>query len=412
MAFVDPSRLVLSLREASVGDSGDVGFGSERTVPLTEIGSVLSEQGEVTVRGHDGRTLVQMHFESQQDEAIWAQGLRAAIGSDASVAAGAQTTEEGLTNGGSEEEEMHMLQARSRQLQNRIGSLEAISERRDHQIQKMVKRLDGAMQMLAAVQDMCGQQCKVVEAQRVAITALRSDLGWSENAEAESISKSAQAGTGEGGVSPGGTAEEDVEEEEEEEDDSQGSPGPSYPVSSDRQVMEGDITAEAEKMLALLKQADEMQRMLQMLEARGAELALDDDQEVPAVSAPPSRSALTAAELSAPAMPMSPTAATSVPAPVPLSLAAQAEADEPEPAPHSNGEEEADSDEAVRERLRALEAEKEHFEGLLRESQQEHEDLLSRLTSMRSLMSALGTLDDGEGADGEDAGEEDEDESA
>merc|ERR1719272_1180272 len=73
---------------------------------------------------------------------------------------------------------MHLLQARSRQLQNKIGSLEAVNERRDKQLNKMVRRLDGAMQMLSAVQDMCKQQGNVIKAQKVSIVSLQHDLGF------------------------------------------------------------------------------------------------------------------------------------------------------------------------------------------------------------------------------------------
>uniref|UniRef100_A0A7S4RDE8 Uncharacterized protein n=2 Tax=Alexandrium monilatum TaxID=311494 RepID=A0A7S4RDE8_9DINO len=51
--------------------------------------------------------------------------------------------------------------------------------------------------------------------------------------------------------------------------------------------------------------------------------------------------------------------------------------------------------EVVLSRLQQLQAEKERYEGMVRDSQQEHEDLLQRLTEMRSLMTALGIQDDG-----------------
>merc|ERR1719238_1142905 len=100
----------------------------------------------------------------------WAEGLRAVINTNGKG-------KKDQATGDSDGDEMHMLQARSRQLQNRIGGLEAINERRDTQVNKLVKRLDGAMQMLSAVQEMCNQQGKVISAQKVAIRELQRDIG-------------------------------------------------------------------------------------------------------------------------------------------------------------------------------------------------------------------------------------------
>merc|ERR1712066_826744 len=75
-----------------------------------------------------------------------------------------------------------MLQARSRELQDRIKTLETISLRRDKQLQKMMSRQAGAMEMLAAVQDMCAQQKKVIEAQKTAIHERRTECGETDGA--------------------------------------------------------------------------------------------------------------------------------------------------------------------------------------------------------------------------------------
>jgi len=51
---------------------------------------------------------------------------------------------------------------------------------------------------------------------------------------------------------------------------------------------------------------------------------------------------------------------------------------------------EGEDTEAVLNRLRSLEEEKRRFESMLSDSQSQHEDLLTRLSDMRSLMTALG----------------------
>merc|ERR1719272_1591051 len=88
---------------------------------------------------------------------------------------------------------MHLLQARSRQLQNKIGSLESVNERRDKQLNKMVRRLDGAMQMLSAVQEMCNQQRKVIYAQKVVASELQRDLGLEADAGSPGMQGSPKA---------------------------------------------------------------------------------------------------------------------------------------------------------------------------------------------------------------------------
>merc|ERR1719183_910946 len=60
-------------------------------------------------------------------------------------------------------------------------------------------------------------------------------------------------------------------------------------------------------------------------------------------------------------------------------------------------EPQSEDDEATNnalEKLRSLEAEKQHFEEMLQSSQAEHESLLGRLNEMRALMSALGVKDE------------------
>eukprot|EP00913_Durusdinium_trenchii_P007054 g6636.t1 len=72
------------------------------------------------------------------------------------------------------DEECSLLRAKSQKLQQRIATLETLSDRREKQMKRLLKRLDGAMQMLEALEDMCGQQRKVISAQQQA----RRESAW------------------------------------------------------------------------------------------------------------------------------------------------------------------------------------------------------------------------------------------
>lgn len=93
-------------------------------------------------------------------------------------------------------------------------------------LSRLLKRLDGAMQMLEALEEMCGQQRKVIAAQQAAISALKED----------------------GAVD----SEEEPQEAPEEEE-----------VSS-------------EKLMALFQQAEQMERALKQIEALGQAGVLSD----------------------------------------------------------------------------------------------------------------------------------------
>merc|ERR1712061_574230 len=123
---------------------------------------------------------------------------------------------------------------------------------------------------------------------------------------------------------------------------------------------EADIAAKTEQMMALLKQADEMQRALQELESMKAayEEAPSSAGASPYPATSPVGSSVRASEAGPAAKPTV----------VPYSSQDQDEDDE-------DDEETA----AVQHRLRGLESEKERYEGLLQDSQKEHEDLLKRL---------------------------------
>eukprot|EP00930_Biecheleria_cincta_P093049 TRINITY_DN8318_c0_g1_i2.p1 TRINITY_DN8318_c0_g1~~TRINITY_DN8318_c0_g1_i2.p1 ORF type:complete len:390 (-),score=137.45 TRINITY_DN8318_c0_g1_i2:78-1247(-) len=351
VASLFPKKNQLMLREASVPSAGgDISLGSERRVDLSLAGSVEISDGIVAILGRDRKLMVQMHLETEEEQVTWAQalklvieqssvergeGARAVGGRQSPARSSAPTSPASQRKDGKEEQskqelpqddeaELPTLRARSQQLQTRIGNLEAISERRDKQLHRLLKRLDGAMKMLDAVQDMCMQQRKVIDSQKVAIEALQADCG------------------------------EAKDEEEDEDEEGQGS---SEEAERQRAVaeVEQEMAAKAEQMLALLKQADEMQRALAQLEALEASGMLGEG------------------------------------SPAEKRQDAEDDEDDAEDDAEEDGEHDGDADtEAVLKRLLALEEEKSRFENMLASSQNEQQDLLQRLESMRSLMSAVG----------------------
>merc|ERR1712136_536706 len=191
----------------------------------------------------------------------------------------------------------------------------AVGKRRDVQLAKMMSRLDGAMQMLAAVQEMCGQQRVVISTQCQVIEDLRGECG----------------------------------------------------EGADDAMVRQDMAGNTGKMLALLKQADEMQQMLQQLESLAA---------------------------STPKVPASAVHRPVMPPPSPTTRAVDEEFDEEEEEGDDGGEEydegeDSDAEDLIA-RLQALEAEKERYESMLNSSHREHSEMVERLGGMRSLMSSLG----------------------
>lgn len=366
VASLFPKKNQLLLREASVPSAGgDISLGSERRVDLSLAGSVEVSDGIVAILGRDRKLMVQMHLETEEEQATWAQALKLVIeqssaqrGEGARAVGGRQSPARSSAPASpasqrkdareeqskqDDEAELPTLRARSQQLQTRIGNLEAISERRDKQLQRLLKRLDGAMKMLDAVQDMCTQQRKVIDAQKVAIEELETDCG--EDAEDEKKEEE--------------EVEQKMEAKDEEEDEEEASGDEAARKRAVAEV-EQEMAAKAEQMLALLKQADEMQRALQQLEALEAAGMLGEG------------------------------------SPSEKKQDAEDDDDDDEEAGAEAGEEDdeqADGDadtEAVLRRLLALEEEKSRFENMLASSQNEQQDLLERLESMRSLMSAVG----------------------
>lgn len=340
VATLHAAQRTIQLKEAKILANGDISFGKETVVSLREAEGVdLSDGNLLAILGRDGEVLCQLHLESAADQKAWVDGLRAAIGSrggsarqpggpgNMSVGPGTEDTDD----------EVHLLQARSRQLQTQIGQLEAANERRDSQLAKMLNRLDSAMQMLVAVQDMCEQQRKVIDAQKVAIHELTLECEDGDEPEEE------QPAARDGAARVAELATTLAQADESSGDDSDA---------------EADIKAKTDEMLALLQKADEMQNALAQMEALGS--PFDAEARAPA---PPPRQAQPAMPLgAAPALPV------------------QSDA--------------SGAEQAALERLATLEAEKTRFEGMLQDSQSEHDDLLQRLDDMRSLMSMLGMQPD------------------
>lgn len=262
------------------------------------------------------------------------------------------------------------LNARSRQLQNTIGSLEVVNGLRDKQVGKMVKRLDGAMKMLAAVQDMTNQQRDVIRAQETVMEELRRDLGLEVHSDDGADEKSSGRPTSPiakpSGVFRVVQAAPGTDSEDSSDDCGQ---------DTDEVVAnEAEIAANEEKMKALLAQADQMQHMLDMLESRGADIGADSsgspfsgDQE-----------AYLAALM----------AGIGGEHPAQTSQEANDYDEEEDDASPAN------SDDGAIERLEGLADEKKRFEGLLSDSHQEHADLLEKLSSMRAMMAAMGIPED------------------
>uniref|UniRef100_A0A7S2F8I9 Uncharacterized protein n=1 Tax=Alexandrium andersonii TaxID=327968 RepID=A0A7S2F8I9_9DINO len=340
----------LKLQEAQVQGRGEVSMGRSRTIDFADVASMDTEGGMLALLSHDGSILVQLHMENAEDQQTWANAIRAQL-----APAGARAAAAGGANG--EEDDVCMLQARSQQLQNRIGILEGIGHRRDLSLQKMQKRVDGAMRMLAAVKEMCSQQRRVLEAQKVAIAELCQELG-------EPVPSSPV-------VAP------DAEAGKRAADGAGQRPAEAEPEAEAEAVAEEEIAAKTKQMLELLQQADEMQKALHDLQGLSA-----------AAEAAQSAQASGAAAMAS---------AASQTRGAPASAAAASAGNA------SDGSEDGDP-ELVHQRLQQLLSEKQKYEGMVRDSQQEHEDLLNKLNDMRHLMNALGIPEvDGDEDEDEDA---------
>mmetsp|Transcript_89215 Transcript_89215/g.195545 ORF Transcript_89215/g.195545 Transcript_89215/m.195545 type:complete len:373 (+) Transcript_89215:64-1182(+) len=329
----DASEKSIVLKEATVLASGQVSIGKQVTVDLSKAERVESKEGMMAILGPQGAIVVQLHIDTPEDLKVWTSAVKSVIGGPNPATSGAPPMANGSTSSPAYEaqegeDEVNFLRARSQQLQNRVGELEGISKKTDQALNQMMNRLDGSMEMLAAVHDMCSQQKRVIEAQKIAIAELTNEVQASVAAKKESHAKKA-------GAPPATTVDE-------------------------------ESAGKVEEMMMLLQKADEMQRALQELQAAHAEAEESpQQQQQQQQQQQPQRRA--------------------VPTPKQSTAAAATRATD----------DDDESAEAQTQELRALEAEKARFEGLLANSQGEHADLLSRLNSMRSMMTALGiNMDD------------------
>jgi len=156
-------------------------------------------------------------------------------------------------------------------------------------------------------------------------------------------------------------------------------------ITSGEDAQEHQIAAKADQMMDLLKQAGEMQQALQELgiaPVAGDTRLLDSKASNAASSS--------AADIL--------NSVLSGAAAFGSSQATRASPVEVEDLESHQGDTSDENDQgdtnAVVNRLQALEAEKQRFEGLLRDSQQEHEDLLKKLDDMRSALSRSVTQGD------------------
>lgn len=279
----------LSLREAEV-HSGEVSMGSEAKVNLEGASIASSGNGEVVVL-KSGKRLVALHFEAEEEEQSWLQLLKDA--SQSSPKADASKPKERQRFSGKRPnspgtsapaspagraapgplkasqpapksgDDVARLQARSRQLQDQIEELEAVGARRDKQLQRLMKRLDGSIEMLQAVQDMCNQQRKVIYAQRVAIVELRRECGETVDFDAEAKEASPEASR----AQPDATALGTGQAQGSTDDDGEGEV---------EDLGSGDLEARTRQLMSLLAQAEHMQGALQALHAEDNAEGLSD----------------------------------------------------------------------------------------------------------------------------------------
>lgn len=242
IATLDADACTLNLQQASV-DGGDVNLGPMNAIALTEVASVEHNGGAVALLASDGSVLAELHLESEEDGKGWADALRSAVevvgrttgqrahlsperirarlaaeaaggtrgpaagaaapraspaaatAAPASVASSPARTAASSPKAqrGGDEENVEALRARSQKLQEQIESLEIVGQRREQQLKKILRRLDGAMGMLGAVQEMVGQQRKVIYAQKVAKGELESECGESAPVPRSPVASSPQS---------------------------------------------------------------------------------------------------------------------------------------------------------------------------------------------------------------------------
>ncbi|CAE7346504.1 unnamed protein product [Symbiodinium pilosum] len=251
---------MLFLQTASL-ETGQMRLGERKSLDLRKAGRVVSDEEKVSIlskarAGQPPHLIVDLHIDDTTEISMWMQALQTVLrgaeeqpdpedkGERHSPTGSQRQPASALTSARSHassevEEECVLLRAKSQKLQQRIAGLEAISERREKQMKKLLKRLDGAMQMLDALQDMCGQQRKVISTQQTAILALKEE----------------------------GAVDEEENEEEEEEDEVEEDEDPAEGVGA--QAFDPEAPGSEQQIMALLKQADQMERALRQIEATG-----------------------------------------------------------------------------------------------------------------------------------------------
>eukprot|EP00929_Paragymnodinium_shiwhaense_P086576 TRINITY_DN47081_c0_g1_i1.p1 TRINITY_DN47081_c0_g1~~TRINITY_DN47081_c0_g1_i1.p1 ORF type:complete len:382 (-),score=145.84 TRINITY_DN47081_c0_g1_i1:137-1282(-) len=267
IARLDRDDRVLHLREAGVRDDGSVSVGVEHKVNLDRVSAVEELEAEdaegvaLALCGPGGDRLVELRFSSEEEAGSWIGALRELIGGRRKE------------NGGRPEDGA-ALNIRSKELQEQIESLDKIGARRDKQLEKMVKRIEGATEMLVAVQEMCDQQKRVLIAQEAALGELEKECAGAPppppvpspsspcSPQRMNVPRSPQA-PGQSPVPPLPPAP------------SPASPTPRRLRSRERpgSEAENDEQKAREEMIALLRQADEMQQVIKGLEASAAQQA-------------------------------------------------------------------------------------------------------------------------------------------
>jgi len=246
--------------------SDNIGLGAERVVHFSDVEAVRADGQVVFVQGVSGIPLVDLHVNTNDDAHMWVSGIQFfSQGSDDS-----SQSEDADQEDQESDEVMRSLYCRSNVLQREITDLESVTERRDKQIQKMIGRLDGAMQMLTAVQEMCSQQQKVIYAQQRAIGCLKREGGFEDADLAGNAALTNPCGESDSG------SEEDSTADGSDQKDSQ-------QTTSDRlsAEMSKQTAQKIEKMLAALKEVDEMQQALKRAQAEDASVAAPASIELP-----------------------------------------------------------------------------------------------------------------------------------
>lgn len=177
LASIDSTTKTVSFKEASVKPSGEVALGEAKTVNLAEVVAVDSSEGVLALMNRSGNVVVQLHIEEEDDQKEWENALGAIVGNVRNSAAADQDS--GADDGADiAAADTTALNERSAQLHTRAKVLEDASQRNDKSLREMLSRLDNAMKMLTAVQEMCMQQGTVIQAQKVAITELNKECGF------------------------------------------------------------------------------------------------------------------------------------------------------------------------------------------------------------------------------------------